>query len=95
MTVIETAKSTGATGQKTVSTAAVQMVTASTKAKIGIRIKNTHASNILYVGFSSAVTSGNGYLVAAGDEVHVPVSNARLIWLIASASGTVASFMAI
>ena len=95
MAIIETAKSTGSTNQKTVSTSAVQMTSADKPAKIGVRVKNTHASNDLYVGFSSSVTTGNGFKLATDEEIHIPISNANKIWLIASASGTVAVWMAI
>ncbi len=96
MSVIETSKSAGTTKQKTVSTSAVQLdADATHQAMIGVRIKNTHASNDLFVGFDNSVTTSNGYKLAAGEEVHVPIDSAASIWLIASAASTVASYMAV
>lgn len=36
-----------------------------------ITVKNNHATNILYVGFNSSVTTANGLSVAAGASVTI------------------------
>lgn len=72
-------------GTVTVGTTAVVVVAASSRDFV--RVKNNHATNILYLGFDANVTTANGYPLAAGQE-HLIENYDGPVYGIASAAGT-------
>ena len=53
-------------GNATIGTSAAVIVAASSREYV--IVKNNHATNILYLGFDSSVTTSNGMSVAAGSD---------------------------
>jgi hypothetical protein len=74
------------TNQATVGTSAVLLIPARSTRRVAI-VRNSHASNLLYVGGSSGVTTANGLLVPAGQAVELPGHETE-VWAIASAAST-------
>lgn len=76
----------------TVGTSAVQLTATDYKPTRGVALKAAAAnSGTIYVGGSNAVTAGgtaatDGYPLAAGDEIFLPV-DPRQLWAIGSAAG--------
>jgi len=78
--------SEGDTNQVTVGTSAVQITATSTPIKtVTVKADNDNAGNV-YVGFSSGVTTGNGFRLAAGEAITIPIDDLSKIWLIADAA---------
>jgi hypothetical protein len=53
-----------------------------------VRIQNTDASTAMFVGPTNGVTATNGFRVAAGETLELPLLNNASVWAITSA-GTV------
>lgn len=72
-------------GQATVGTTAAQY-TASATPVTSMPILKADPSNtgVVYVGTSSGVTTANGFALAAGDAVPIPIDDLSKIWAIAS-----------
>ena len=51
-----------------------------------VLIQNVHASNVLYIGPSNAVTTANGFKLLAGESIELSAVGA--VFGIASAAGT-------
>lgn len=81
--------SAGFYGAGTVGTTAAQIDSGTSHALTrGARIHNVHATQLLYVGLSNAVTDSNGVRVLPGDSVPVAIDNLNKIWLYGSAATT-------
>ena len=78
------------TNQATVGTSAVLLIPARSTRRVAI-VRNSHASNLLYLGGSSAVTAANGLLVPAGQAVDL-AGHEDDIYVIGSAAGTTVSW---
>jgi hypothetical protein len=81
-------------GQKTVTTAGTEVALgASTALKSGVRVKALHGNTgWIYVG-GNPVTSSTGYVLDAGEEVFVEVSNLATVYIDASVNGEGVSFI--
>jgi hypothetical protein len=57
-----------------------------------IGIVNTHATNVLYIGGSNAVTTANGFRLPSGSATNAPwffnIDQGEQVWAIASGAGT-------
>lgn len=98
----ETTSAISATGSNLdIDTAAEQMTASSITAVKGVVIKAAaDNSGILYVGKDNTVTAGttaatDGYPLSAGDSITLPINNANLVWLIASANNQKVFFLAV
>lgn len=76
-------------GAKSIGTTAV-LITAARNARDAVLVQNLHASNDLYVGPDSSVTSSNGIKIAAGESISVPSRGD--VYGIGSAASTDARF---
>jgi len=66
--------------------ATAAVLVAARQARESVLIKNNHASQILYLGGNSSVTTSNGLPLAAGESVRVESKN--VIYAIASGAST-------
>ena len=84
-------------GVGSVGTAAEQLDgVASRQAAKKVVVKNTHASQILYVGRSDAVTAtAGGNQLDTDQEVELEVDNPSDIWVIGSAAATTYTWYAL
>lgn len=48
------------------------LIRAAASARDAIIVQNAHASNLLYIGTDSSVTTSNGLRVGAGESISVP-----------------------
>lgn len=69
-------------------TTAGQIVAANT-ARNQVRIKNTHASAIVYLGKDATVTAANGYPLAVGEELIDEISTDAWFAIMAAGTGAV------
>ncbi|AMS02859.1 hypothetical protein BJD57_gp27 [Gordonia phage Vivi2] len=58
----------------------------------GVRVRNGGTTEVVYIG-KSGVTTANGYPLAPGESVHVPVDNTNLVFVIAGATGSTISYL--
>jgi hypothetical protein len=72
-------------GNVSIGTSAAVLV-AARQARESVLIKNNHASQILYLGGNSSVTSSNGLPLAAGESVRVETR--QVVYAIASGAST-------
>lgn len=73
--------------QISVLTSATQLDTSQLTNRKGIVVKALNSNNQkIYVGFSSGVTTGNGYELDAGQFVEMDLSTSKQIWAIANSS---------
>lgn len=73
--------------QVSVLTSATQLDTSQLSGRKGIVVKALNSNNQkIYVGFSSGVTTGNGYELDAGQFVEMDLSTDKQIWAIANSS---------
>jgi hypothetical protein len=81
-------------GQKTVTTAGTEVVLGSSTAlKSGVRIKALHANTgWIYVG-ANPVTLSTGFVLDAGEEVFVEVSNLATVYIDSSVNGEGVSYI--
>jgi hypothetical protein len=81
-------------GQKSVTTVGTRVTLGSTTSlKFGVTIKaKVGNTGSIYVG-SSAVTSSNGYVLAAGESVFVGVADLASIYIDSSVNGEGVSFV--
>jgi hypothetical protein len=72
-----------------VATAGTQVTLASSQAILsGVTVKALAANTgIIYVG-ASAVSSSDGFNLAAGEQVFIEVANLTTVWIDASVTGT-------
>lgn len=84
-------------GNRTVSTGTpVQLSTSSERMERGLLIKSMSANTgVLYIGFDSSVTTGNGYPLSAGQDTVIPVLDPSFIFVVASATGTDIRFIGV
>jgi hypothetical protein len=76
-------------GQGSVGTPAAQIAAgASLALKYGIRIKNLHATQDLYVGFDNLVTNLTGIKIRPYEEAPFAIANRSSIWLYGSGAST-------
>jgi hypothetical protein len=73
------------TAQFTVGTTASKIADAGSRGD-SVRVRNTHATNTLFVGPDNTVTTGNGYPIPAGQTETFNFS--LTLWAIASGAGT-------
>jgi hypothetical protein len=57
-----------------------------------VTVRNTHASNQLFLGDSAAVTTANGYQLPPGQAVELPAHEGP-VHAIASAASTTVAFL--
>lgn len=81
-------------GQTAVGTSAVQLPANALTRQEAVVKNPTGATGVVYVGFSSGVTTANGFSLAAGEAVPLAVSNTNQIWVIASAASQVVGWVA-
>lgn len=72
-------------GNASVGTSAVVLV-AARQARESVLIKNNHASQILYLGGNSSVTSSNGLPLVAGESVRLETR--QVVYAIANGAST-------
>jgi hypothetical protein len=72
-------------GNKSIGTSAAVLV-AARQARESVLVKNNHASQILYLGSDSSVTSSNGLPLAAGESVRIESKN--VVYAVASGATT-------
>lgn len=86
---IKSARTEAATlghGNVVVAATATRITAAGTLANFGVRIKAAEGNaEAIYIG-GAGVTTGNGYPLAAGEELALPIGNANDVYAI-SASG--------
>jgi hypothetical protein len=63
-----TPSSNGSNSAVSIGTSAAQIVDG-TSMRRSVVVQNAHASNVLYVGANSSVTTSNGIKIAAGDSI--------------------------
>lgn len=78
-------------GQVTVGTSSVGLSSAACR-KITIKANDSNTANI-YIG-NSSVSTANGLILGPGESIGLEVTNANLIFLISSAAGQGASWLA-
>jgi hypothetical protein len=84
VTVDDPPQTTGQdTGQTTVGTTAVEVITSSQTANVGYLLKSLSTNTgIIYVGFADTVTSSNGFeLASANDGIFLPLKSCS-VWCI-------------
>ena len=87
--------------KSSISTSSVRMRVSSLPCVHGVMIKaDPTNTGIVYIGNSSAVTNGSsdttdGLTLSANDGVVLKITDANLVWLIASAAGQKVSYLAI
>lgn len=75
------------TFQDTVGTTAKQLSTVERPLVSGARIKALAGNaDVVYVGSSSGISVSQGYPLAAGEELPIPVSSLHKVWVIAGAA---------
>lgn len=81
-------------GQKAVTTAGTQVaLAASTGLASGVNVKALVGnSGVIYVG-GSAVSSVNGFVLAAGEEVFIEVGNLATVWIDSAVNGEGVSYI--
>jgi len=74
--------------QVTVTTSAVALSAAETDSRGGesVAVKNTDASNAVYLGGSSSVTTGTGYKLGAGEVLSVDLDMGESLYAISAGS---------
>lgn len=80
-------------GNVSIGTSAAVISAASRYRDQGILVQNAHASNILYVGTDSSVTTSNGLKIGAGESLLIPGND--VVYGIASGASTDVRFMAV
>ncbi len=76
-------------GQGSVGSSATQIASgASLATKFGVRIKNLHATQDLYVGYDSSTSNTTGVKLRPGEEAPFPVANRSTLYLYGSAGST-------
>lgn len=83
-----TAPESFAVQQATIGTSAVQLSTFALAQGVTLTAKGDN-TNIIYVGTSSGVTSGNGYGLEAGKSVFIATDDKSDIWVIGGAASQV------
>lgn len=71
--------------QVVVSATAQQLAANQVFDSITLTAKSTN-TGVVYIGFSSGVTSSNGYALEKGTSVKMRIANANQIWIIGTAS---------
>lgn len=71
--------------QVTISGTAAQLNANPVFNSVTLTAKSTNTGNVA-IGFSSAVTTGNGYLLEKGNSVTIKVPNANAIYVVGTAS---------
>lgn len=80
-------------GQVSVGAAAVQLTATAAKLAWGVTVRALTAnSGKIYVGTSNAVTTSNGFELAAGEQHTFHALDPSTLWLIASASSQAVCF---
>lgn len=80
---------TATASQKDISTSASVLVPAALTERAGLIVRNTDASNTLYIGFTLAETTvGNGYPIGPGESLGIDVAAGQEVYAISSA-GTI------
>jgi hypothetical protein len=83
-------------GQNTdVDAAAEQLVATATPLMAGITVKAlaTNTTNIIWVGFSSAVSATTGYPLAGGESVFIEIDDASKVWVFGGAANLAVSYI--
>lgn len=62
------------------------LIVAASKLRAGVIVQNAHASNDLYIGSDSDVTTSNGLKVAAGESILLPTR--AVVYGVASGAST-------
>ncbi len=92
VTVAGVGNSAGATGQQSVTGSAVILASQASK-QVCINAISTNNISI-YIGFSSSLTTSNGFELKAGAGVCLPIANVNLLYVIASTTGAGVSWVA-
>jgi hypothetical protein len=75
-----------ATNQASIGGPAALLIPARSTRRVAI-VRNGHATNLLYIGATSGVTTAKGYLIPPGQAVELPGHEGD-VYAIASAAGT-------
>lgn len=77
------------TSQYTVGTSATQITVTplTNRSSMSIKVRTAGATDVVYVGNSSGVTSSTGFPLFNGDSVQLDVTPAQATWVIGSAAG--------
>ena len=90
------APTAGFFGAETVGMTAAQIDTGTSHAlKVGVRIQNIHAGNVLYVGLANTVSDVTGWKLAPGEVLPLPIDNLNKLWLFGSAASTTYRYIAV
>jgi len=76
----------GATTQITVGTSAVKLPTTPLKYRRAIAVFNSDASNSLYIGFDSTVTTGNGFPIPPSSSLPMDLNGSVELYGIAASA---------
>lgn len=78
------------TGQASVGTTQAQLLPPRSTRRVAV-VRNTHATNGLFIGPDATVTTANGYAVPAGQAVELP-GHEGPVHAVASAASTTVSW---
>lgn len=84
------------TGQRTVGTSAVALVTSKVAATRGVQVKAaaTNAGTV-YVGRDANVTAASGFGLAAGEGLLIKVDDAAKVFLVATAASQTVEYLVV
>jgi hypothetical protein len=82
------------TGQGTAGAAAAALTTNPWPASYGIFIRNHDGANAMYVG-NSGLTAANGFRLDAGDDIWIPVTDPREVYVIRATADVAYSFLVV
>jgi len=78
--------SDGDTKQVTVGTSAVRLANTETPCRIVVIKADDDNSGNIYIGFSSSVSTSNGFRLAAGQAVTIEINDLSKLWVIADSA---------
>lgn len=79
------------TSQYTIGSSAVQLTVSplTNRSSMVVKVKTTTATDIVYVGATSSVTTSNGYALFSGDTLALDLTGTHQIWAIGSNTGQI------
>jgi len=77
----------GLATQLSVGTNAVQIPSSPLKYRRALSIRNNSSAAVLYIGFSSSVTTGTGFPIKPGEALPMDMNAGIIIWGISDANG--------
>lgn len=92
--ITATPPTTGVAAQVSVGLTAVQLPANAILRSFMVKSNNGNTGTI-YAGYSSSVTTSNGFEIGAGEVIKLELNNTNLIWLIANTAGQTISLLGI